>query len=281
MIIFNKEEHYNELINNGFEKFPNKRDLIILARHWYEKDNIYLSNIKINLINFCLKYNTQFNPIKCENLLIKVVESLEHDEIKDNFKPRISLFKEEILYIKNIKSNANKFKWNGLKNNKKWCDYLQRLLFVMLCISKWKNYTPIDVSDNNIKSIYITSTSPIKLKQYFELARIKFTKKQQVKALFELNNMGLINVNLRPLLRYDILFSKNNGELVKEFTINKDMIDVFDEVIGENYVECERCHKKFEKNSNRQKYCKNCANIVKKEQKLNYWKEKTRTLEKK
>ena len=34
MIILNYEEHYENLIKNGFAKFTNHRDMLILAYEW-------------------------------------------------------------------------------------------------------------------------------------------------------------------------------------------------------------------------------------------------------
>jgi len=235
MIIFNKETHYDKLMSRGFEKYINKRDLIILATHWVEIDNVPQNDIIERLIKFCTKWNSEFNAVKYENLLLSVVKLLNvsHETFSTN--KQITFFRQEIDNISKIED----------KN-------LQKVLFIIMCIAKWKNNT----------YIYLNNGNAMKLSDIFKLAGVKATGKQQELFLFKLNGYGFIKVNLKPLLKYDILCLKNIGEAVKAFDVSENMIEYFDELTIKNPITCQRCGKIIEKKVNNQKYCNKCSKEV-------------------
>lgn len=241
MLIFNKQKHYEKLMSEGFEKYPNKRDLLILCDIWMQK-GISLSSLKDNIIDFCLKWNSEFNYAKNENLILSVIKEISKDKSEKSFEfnTTIVFYESEINKIKEIKD----------KN-------LQKILFIMISLAKWRN----------ANYIYLNSGSSIKLKDIFNLARLKFTGKQQKMALYQLNSAGYTDVQLKPLLKLFIPCIEQEGNEKLSFIISDDMID---EWLDITLPHCERCGKPFEKKSNKQKYCKECAKIVKNEQNRSY-----------
>lgn len=243
MLIFNEKTQYDNLIENGFEKYPNKRDLIILCKQWL-KDGEDKINLKNQMVDFCIKWNSQFNYVKNENLLLGVIKKIENIENETNvfqFSTNIVLFDEEIERIKKLE-------------NKK----LQKIAFVMICLAKWRN----------ANFIYLNSESTIKLKDVFKYAGIKATGIEQELTLNELNSCGFTDIQLRPILKYIIPSIIFEGEIALSFEINENMISNWIKIA---YPHCKRCGCEIIKRSNKQKYCKECAKIVLKEQKLNYW----------
>lgn len=246
MLIFNNELHYKRLIENGFEKYPNKRDLVILCQEWL-KEGYSKKELKSKMESFCQQWNSQFNYAKTEGLLLKVlmaVDKLENEPPKFVFNTNIVVFESEINKIKELKD----------KN-------LQKIAFIMVCLAKWKN--------SNF--IYLNYDSTIKLKDIFDYAGIKATGKKQLELLHKLNLNNFVDCQLRPLGKFIIDCITNDGDVALSFKINEEMIQNWIDLVCPH---CERCGKGFEKNSNKQKYCKECAKIVKNEQTLQIMREK-------
>jgi hypothetical protein len=251
MLIFSNENQYNNLIKNGFEKFPNKRDLTILCEFWTKK-GVKFDNLLESMISFCKKWNQQFNYVKSENLLLGVLNSfqkfLKYND-KFEFNSKIYIFQEEIDEIKKIKDVK-----------------LQKIAFIMVCLAKWRCS---NIDEYNKAFIYLNSSSSIKLKDIFAYAKVKATSKEQENSLHELNSIGFINVQLKPLLKYFIPEIKKSGKIILSFDINDNMIDNW---LNITLPHCQKCGKPFEKNGNKQKYCKECAKIIKNEQNKAYLK---------
>lgn len=242
MLIFNEDAHYNHLMECGFEKYPNKRDLVILCEHWLA-NRLPLESLKDNIIDFCTKWNNQFNEAKNENLILSVIKQVKKNQ--ENGKPfeynkNIIFYKQELDTILCIKDRK-----------------MQKVLFIIISLAKWRN----------ANYIYLNSASSIKLKDIFTLADVKATKKEQMMLLHELNENGFTDVQLKPLLKLLIPCIVNDGEIALSFVISENMIV---ELLNLILLHCERCGKPFEKQSNKQKYCKECARIVKNEQNRSY-----------
>lgn len=246
MIIFDESVQYDNLIKNGFEKYPNKRDLTILGKKWM-LDGATFDEILDKMIVFCKQFNSQFCYAKNENLFLNVIKSLKdiQNGIKSyEFNKKIEFCGEEIEKIKGIPE----------KN-------IQKVLFVIACLAKWRK----------ANFIYLNSGSSIKVSDIFNFAHIKSSKRERYKILYELNKRGYIDVALKPLLKVWVPVICENIEDKQpqiSFTINDDMINEWLKLVNPL---CERCHKPFEKKNNKQKYCKDCANVIHKEQKLKSW----------
>ncbi|MCK9576898.1 MAG: hypothetical protein M0R51_13425 [Clostridia bacterium] len=250
MLIFNNKTQYDNLMANGFEKYPNKRDLIILCQQWIG-NGTPKKDLKDNMADFCYKWNSQFNSAKSESLFLNVLKTLDNVEKSPpqfQFATNIVVFQSEVDRILELKD----------KN-------LQKIAFIIICLAKWRN----------ANFIYLNSESTIKLKDIFNFAGIKSTGKEQNLMLYKLNSCGFTNVQLKPLLKYIIPSIITEGDIALNFEIDENMIKHW---IKLAYPHCERCGCEIIKQSNKQKYCKECAKIVLKEQKLNYW--NTRKIEK-
>jgi hypothetical protein len=234
MLIFNEKDQYKNLLDNGFKKFINIRDLSILAREWY-RQGYDKEHIKNKVIAFCKSKNKDFNEIKYQDKIIKALENLDRD----------------IFPIKIIK-----FSLNELNNIKKIKDInAQKVLFVLYCLAKWR--------DKNW--LYINCESKTEIKEIFLLANLNLNKKIKLDILNKLYKYNYINILLRPLLKCEINnFDNEINEPILEFEINNDMILYYDKWIGKKIITCMRCGKLTRVKSNRQKYCDNCSKIKEK-----------------
>lgn len=241
MLVLNENTHFKKLNENGFEKYPNKRDLLVLCKEWLKEKEYSNEQLKHKMIEFCKNFNSQFNIVKTENLFINVLKDI-NKENKFEFNSSIKITKKEINELKQI------------DNFKK-----QKIMFVILSLAKWRN----------ANYIYLNNGSSIKVSDIFELAKVKCTKKEQFKILHELNEIGFIDIQLKPILKCMIPICDCELNAINEIEFDIDDNLIF---YWEKYVlpHCEICGKPFERKSNRQKYCVKCAKFVKNEQNKSY-----------
>ena len=238
MLVFDEEEQYINLITNGFEKYPNKRDLVILCNHWLRENELSQEELKARMIDFCWKHNSQFNVAKSEGLIINVLNSLNKPN-SFSFNNEIKITNNEIQALKRIENIKE-----------------QKIAFVMICLAKWRN----------ANFIYLNQGSSIKISDLFKLAEINASKKEQYKILHKLNEQGDIDVQLKPILKCMIPCIVNE-DIVIEFSINNNLILEWEKYFMPH---CEKCGKPLTKTSNRQKYCADCAKKIKNEQIKSY-----------
>lgn len=246
MLVFDDDKQFYNLVQNGFARYPNKRDLRILCRKWLQ-EGVPFEQLCDKVVEFCKGFNSQFNYAQNESLILGVVAELK--EVSDYTNPfaldtSIVIFKEEIEKIKLLGEKA-----------------LQKILFTIICLAKWRktNY------------IYLNCGSSIKLKDIFDLSGIACTKKEQQVYLHELNTMGAIEVQMKPLLKVFIPCIVEQGEPALDFKIDENLINAWLDV---SCPHCERCKSPFERVTNNQKFCKECAKQIKREKDLRRWHEK-------
>ena len=240
MIIFSEDTHYQRLIENGFEKYPNKRDLTIIGKKWLDM-GYTIEEIKQKIIDYCMMFCNDFSVAKSENLINSVLSALSTGNIPNYFNDtEITIYDGEISQIKKLAD--------------KEC---MKIAFILLCLAKY----------NKSNAIYLNSTSLIKISDIFNLAKIKCTKKKQYEILNRLSGCQFINVKMKPLLLCEIPII-NNYDDTESFKVvmNDDIIQVWYDLI---YPHCCMCGKGFEKKSNSQKYCKICAIKIKAENRKN------------
>lgn len=240
MIVFNQKTQYNNLIANGFEKFPNFRDLSILAKEWFFVEKMDTTEIKTRLIAFCAEKSPNFKEEPVREIVDKVIKKLENTEKYTELPEKLVFYREE--------------KEELLKITNKEC---RKLIFIFCCLSKLKK------SDG----IYLNSQSAIKLSDIFDLCKIKKSKIQQEPYLNKLYKEGLLSVDLKPLLKYHPTCLKNDGEVAFEFEPSENMINELLKLDEKNIKKCIRCGKEVLKGSNRTKYCKECYRRVRLERK--------------
>lgn len=242
MLIFDEKKQFERLTSLGFEKYPNKRDLLILCKFWL-KQGCGAECLKDKMVEFCNKWNSKFNYAKTEPLFLRVLQELFEEKEKNfEFCKEISIYTEErdsLLAFPNKK--------------------MARVLFVMICLAKWRN----------ANYIYLNSGSSIKLNDIFELARVKATTKEKHQILYQLNELGFIDVQLKPILKIFIPIIKEGDEtpIADRITMSDDVVEW---ILNFILPHCARCGKPFEKNNNKQIYCKFCRAELDKEQKLKY-----------
>jgi hypothetical protein len=232
MIIFNQKKQYDNLIKNGFEKYPNFRDLMILAKEWFFIEKFDKNDIKNKLNEFCKEKFEHYDEYKSINLIKKVINKLGETQNYTELPEKLTFYKEEIDEILKIK-------------NKNW----QKLIYIFCCLSKLKK------SDG----IYLNANNSMKLCDVFELAQVKLSKNKQDLVLNDLYNAGFLSVDLRPLLKYHPLCLKTEGNILFEIESSSNLLSEFIKLNGTPTIKCLICGKVIEKKKNNQKYCPECA----------------------
>lgn len=213
LIVFNEKTQYNNLIKNGFKNKSNVFDLSVLARY-YNSQGYSREEIKTKIIDFAKKWEPHFNEYKNENKILKVLDNITKDAI---FSPKISFSQielEKIERLKNIK--------------------LQKVIFILMCLAKKDNCTYVYLNTNGI----------YKLSEIFDLANVDVSKATQEYFLYSLQQSGAIFCNLKPLLKYDMLWCESCSPKILEFEPNENMILEFEKYFGKTI------EKKGRKNSN-------------------------------
>lgn len=237
MIILNYEEHYNKLNEFGFEKFPNRRDMSTLAYKW---KSLGVSNqaIRDMLIDFCRKWDSQFCEAKYENSILETLKQLEKEQ--KQLPENITFTNNEILKLKEISEYE-----------------VQKIAFIIMSFIKFRGGD----------CIYLTANSATKQKDVFEYANVNISTKKQNLILHKLYKSGIINVELKPLLKITcniIDFDKDKKydiESITNFEPNKDLILQYEYIMGKA-IKCNSCGKLVHKTNNKLKYCPDCAKKI-------------------
>lgn len=252
MIVFSQCEQYQNLIKNGFEKWPNARDLMIIAKEWYFMQKKGYSEISRDLWSFCAEKSPLVDEKITKNLIKKCVEKLKKCQNYTELPEKIVFFEEECEKISQIK-------------NKEW----QKIIFILCCLSKLKR-------DDGL---YLNSSNTIKISDIFELANIKIPIKNQEIYFHNLKNENLLKVDLKPLLKIHPFCLLKEGKEKISLCPSEKMLEYLYTFNGTPTFQCCLCGETALKTNNRAKYCKSCAEKVH-QQKKNESTRRMRTLRK-
>ena len=233
MIILNYEERYNELLESGFGKFPNTRDMQIVANIERERGKTEDEIVSL-LYDLCDKdeNTSSFRPI------LKRISKVSRETKKSlrELKKEIVFTKCEINFIKSLESYEE-----------------QKLLYVLLCICK------IYGTD----SVFLNSKSPVKLKEILSMAKISVSVRKGEDMLHDLFVRGLISV--LPNLKYTMNCIDNETDDIAFVAKSSSKIIEYFEVYNGLGIWCKTCGKYVRKRSNNTKYCGECAKRAKEE----------------
>ena len=219
----------------GFEKWPNFRDLMIIAKELKFKQNVAQELVYERLISFCNDVCPNFDHVLMQKLAKKCVDRLKTTENYSELPEKIVFYKEEIEEIAKISNKEQ-----------------QKLVFIMCCLCKFRKN----------ETFYLNSKNSIKLSDVFALAKVKIPQKNQEMKLHELKKAGLISVDMRPILRVHISCLKTSGNKQLEFAPNNEMIEnlyTFESVAA---YKCKCCGKMVKRTGQNSSYCKECARKV-------------------
>lgn len=228
-IIFNEIEYCKQL-ENSEEKITKTKDIMFLIK-WYRYNGLSDDEIKTKLYDKVngldtSKISSAFNYCKNKTL---------------NMPKEIVIYKEE---LDEIQKELN-------------YEY-QKYLFIVLCLCKYIN------SEKYKDILFVKNNTETSRQRIYTLSTCKETRDKKPFIGNCLKKDGFIEIV--GLDMWKLLYYRDEGEVALRFIPYETMVYEYRKYIGENVTRCERCGKWLYKKSNRNKYCKNCANIVYNEQ---------------
>lgn len=213
-----------------------------VARYYYS-EGYKKREIGSLLEDFMLKCDPTINIVKWQATIDRQVNSADKYELIDI--PGVAVTKSEMEQIKKIEGKL-----------------LQRLMFTMLCLAKYGNA----INPNN------NSWVNRKDKEIFSLANITITTKRQSLMINDLWTLGYIgysrvvdNININV----KIVDDESPVELfVTDF---RNLGNQYMRYCGEKYIECQCCGVVIRKDSNVQRYCRDCAAEINRQKTLENW----------
>lgn len=246
--LFNEMDEVQKIITDGFEN--DKIDygkMYLVAKYLKDKNNYGALRLEKELIDFCLNADKEFNPITQRGYIKKWVSSAMGYSLREITEIYIS--KKDVEFLKTIPIEkdrkvlfatliiAKALKISGTRRKKKEYEKSNKYyikynnLSDIARISAIPNFTEIDVADLFHKYMeYFDIYPPEK-----ELLGVRFLDKEDNKDI-RITNFDDVSDD------YNFLFKDYVGVGV-----------------------CEVCGTKFERASNRQKYCKECAKEIRNE----------------
>lgn len=229
-IVLNERAYVEEALENLSLGAKPVQTLSRIARYYFN-EGYKKQEIGSLLEDFMLKCDPTINIVKWQNTIEKLARSSDKFELIDI--PGVFVTKSELCTIKQI---------NG--------KLLQRLMFTMLCLSKYGNAA--SKTNNN----WVNR----KDKDIFCLANIAVTTKRQSLMINDLWSMGFVgyskvvdNVNINV----KIIDDESPVELfIRDF---RNLGNQYMKYCGEKYIECQCCGKVVKERHGKQKYCPECA----------------------
>jgi len=242
-IIFYEYEYCEKIIKEGVKRLL-QRDLNYLAKYWeYKGEN--RENIQKNIEAFCIYNNRDFNAIQSSEMIYRALNHARNNYLR--FPTSIIITQAEVNTIRSL-NDYNK----------------EKFLFSMLvCAKYFKNHKS---SKHPKKSKYDgTLYSNTTIKNVEEIARVKYTKSEWKILKHEFTVKGLISPTIFGSNYWAIGFRNENSE--PYFTINdyRNLIAYYQEYCGEIMINCEICHVRTAKRSNRHRMCRTCFTEQQKE----------------
>jgi hypothetical protein len=228
-LIYDEKKEAEKLLSNGFSSFMSYKDLCTLARYFkYIGKN--KTQIRKSLIDFCTKYNPEFNEILYRVNIEYAINNAQKYGLK--LPILISITRSEIESI--MKADGH---------NK------QKILFVMLAFSKYSKYnnTRFDKSlyEKYGDNFYVNDKNTYVLK----MAKVNMNKSSRINLFFELNKDGFIDPTFSGA--YKLLY-------VNEESPVEIVIDDMDNLIDFFPLVCDNCGKKINKKSEKKNFCDEC-----------------------
>jgi hypothetical protein len=235
-IVFNEYEYAKSLLETKITVIY-QRDLNFLAKLW-DYENCPPSEIRKNLIDFCLKNDPYFNMIQNR---LKLKRAISHAKrYKLRFPDFIEISRSELDLIKSI-------------NNYKY----EKIIFCMLVCGKYFKTHPANkiVKDYIYREMLFNNQ---KIKDIFRIADIRMTIEEWNKAKHELTLMCVLAPTITNANKFGLGFKEDDSECVMTINDFRNIIGYYQEYCGESMINCEKCGVLMTKKGHNHKYCPCC-----------------------
>jgi hypothetical protein len=243
--IFNEKEYAEELLKHGFTKFMSGQDLYVLGIY-YKNLGLNIDEIKNNLIEFCYKFNINFNYIIYSSFIESVLNKCKKYDLRKLV--NIPVTEKELETIRNIKNYR-----------------YEKILFTLLVLSKYYVLTKKKIVKKNIGKSpeYFVNN---KINEINKLAHTSVKREENPYHLFYENK--LIIPNLRGGIKINFVNNESDTKIIVEDMNNipsfyKPLCEDCGKVIevkSKYHNKCADCYKDYRKgiiNKNSKKYYDN------------------------
>jgi hypothetical protein len=246
---FNEEVEAEKLYNDGFVNGDiDYSKMYLIAKYIRQTFEYGEIRLERELIRFCKKQNNNFNPIIEAAYIRKWVKSaLNYDLRKIE---SITVSQKEIDMLKPITNNKNR-----------------KLMFIILIFSKALKKGSVKRDKTNLK---LSDNYYIHYNNFSDIIRLaKLTNTSEIDLadiLHDYNKYFTFYKPERELIRLEFIDKKPDKEIIIN-DLNK-IVEYYNILFMEHKLisVCKICGKEIKKNSNIQKYCKDCAKIKSREQ---------------
>ena len=261
MFKYNEKAYAEYILNNGFTSKHINTELKVLAKY-YKHLNIKPKEREELLYKFCEEHIAGFSRVK---FFKKINQALNHARKKEN----------QLIVIEEIPVTKGELDFiDGLDLD---IEYKKVLLTLTVLVKLNKEVQKIRNPKVENDEFYFGGNQK-SYKELVDAAKIPQGKSKKIKKIHdiigELHNLGIVEIRSNGFIKLNYMYMlEKSVELISidDFT----QIGYFyEEHLGsENIFRCSRCSVIIRKVSNKQKYCKGCAESKEKERKRD-WKRK-------
>lgn len=242
---FDEEKDAERLYNSGFANGNiDYSKMYLISKYIRQTFDYGEIRLEKEIINFCKNQNKNFNPVLESSAIKKWVKSAMNYDLRKI--DSVSISQKEIDLIKTINSNKSR-----------------KLLFVILIFSKALKKSNVKRNKTKLKT---SENYYIHYNNFGDIIRIS-----RLSNMSEIDLADILHENREHFTFYNaerelirVNFVDNNPK--KEIVISdlNNIMGYYNIVFEEHKPAsvCIICGKPIKKNSNKQKYCKNCAKII-------------------
>ena len=226
------------LISNGSpSSYPKSKDVEVLAKY-YKHEGIDNHEIRQKLYEYCIKTDPLFNMVLNGWKIDRAMNKIKNYRLRTTFP--IIVTKSEVAKIKQF-DNYN----------------YQKVIFVMIVISKFLKYSNVKIKANNktiaINEFFINNG----ILQIIKMAKISIRKKERIEMVNKFYEMGILDGTYKHV-GFKIKCIDENSEPEIVVTDFDNIVLYWARYSGEKIAGCSNCGKLFIKRSNRHAMCRSC-----------------------
>lgn len=245
-MIYDELEYAEILIEKKDIKKFTQQDIIILAKY-FDSIGIKKQDIREKILDFCNSQQIEFNEISYGWLVDNALKNIKNYKLR--IPSQINITKDELDYIGQI---------GDFKE--------ERVMFVLLCVSKYIKYTNTKKNpknDNYDGDLFFNG----KRSEIFREARYNKNASHKKEIFYKFNQMNLVETFQRrgggSVLKIKIYSPQS--EPVIWFSEIKDIYKLYLGYKEDKIIRCNHCGDSIVKNSNRHKMCAKCFDSRRKE----------------
>ena len=246
--IFNEENEAKHLYENGFEDGIDYKKIYMVAK--YIRQNFRYGKIRLEkvLIEFCKNQDSTFNPVIEANSIRRWINSAMQYNLRKV--ESVGICQKEIEFLATVQKSKDR-----------------KLLFCALVLSKALKKSNTRRKKKEQKQSIYYYLHYRNFMDIIHLSNLNNVSESDLADVFHTYQENFTFYNpARELIRLNYIDGQSKPTVIVDDFDN--LISIYNILFEQNKPPgvCERCQKSIIKNSNTQKYCKDCSKIIRNEQ---------------